>query len=351
MARDVPRNVLARRGVLVVVGVVLVGVLVSLRGNGTFGAVPHVRAEVATAGGALRSGSDVKMRGVIVGRVSEVGRSESGGVSIDIALSESDREHVPANVVARVLPATVFGTTFVDLVVRGSASAESIEAGAVIGPDESQETLELQQALDDIDRLVDALGPSELQSAIGSAARALDGRGVQLGRTVRTVDGFLDRVNPRMSAVRADLVSLAEATRVVGEVAPDLLEATDDGLVFLDTVVTQEAALTSLISGGTDLAVTAQRFLSRNQRHLVRWINDTGGLVDVLYDNRRAGITDAITVNLTAGGRFEGVLENGYIRNDGVLRTTLPAYYGARDRPSYTPARRTGISAMVGDRG
>lgn len=350
-SRTVTRQQLARRGILVLVGLALIGVLLSLRSNGTFGEAPHVTANVATAGGALRSGSDVKMNGVIVGKVASIDRAEDGdGVSIDLALSEDDIEHVPSNVVARILPATVFGTTYVDLIVHGTPSGEGIAAGDVIEPDETQETLELQQALDDIDRLVKALGPKDLASAIGSAAEALDGRGDQLGGTVRTINSYLDRINARMPAIRDDLQSFAEATGVIDEIAPDLLDATDDSLVFLDTIVTQEAALTSLISGGTDLAVTAQRFLSKNQRHLVSFINGFGGFVDVLYDNRQAGITDAMTVNLAAGRILDAAVEHGFVDVHATLRTSLPAYYGSG--PQYarsTAPSGAGLGAMVGE--
>lgn len=347
MARDTTRQQLARRGFIVLVGLALIGVLISLRSNGTFGAAPHVTADVATAGGALRDGSDVKMNGVIVGKVKGIARADDGdGVSVDIEMSEQDMDHVPANVVARILPATVFGTTYVDLVVHGEPSDDPIAAGDVIKPDQSQDTLELQQALDDIDRLVKALGPEELASAIGSAADALNGRGDQLNQSVRTINSYLDRVNGRMPAIRGDLTGLATAAGVVNGIAPDLLDATDDSLVFLDTLVTQEAALTSLISGGTDLAVTAEQFLSKNQRNLVAWINDTGRFVDALYDNRRAGITDSITVNLQAGRALDAAVENGYVKTDAVLRTSLPPYYGSA--PTYARSD-AGLAAMAGE--
>src|SRR5436190_17101414 len=100
MARDVPRHVLARRGIIVLVALAVIAALISLRSNGTFGSKPHVSAVVADAGGALRKGSDVKMGGVLVGKVSSVERDTSGGVLIDMEMSESDLEYVPANVVA-----------------------------------------------------------------------------------------------------------------------------------------------------------------------------------------------------------------------------------------------------------
>ena len=112
----------------------------------------------------------MKINGVIIGRVTEITRGPDGDVRIGMLVHEDDLDSIPANVEARILPATVFGTSFVDLVVYDGASDDALEAGAVIPADKTQGTLELQQALDDIDRLVTALGPAELASAIGSAA-------------------------------------------------------------------------------------------------------------------------------------------------------------------------------------
>ncbi|GAA3520092.1 MCE family protein [Nocardioides daeguensis] len=343
MARETSRNQLARRGLIAIVALAVVGAFITLRSNGTFGTRPHVSAEVANAGGALRAGSDVKMNGVIVGKVTRISRAASGGVTVDMEMSEKDLDVVPGNVVARILPATVFGTTFVDLVVHGKPSGE-LEAGARVPADGTQATLELQQALDDIDRLVKALGPAELASAIGSAAEALDGRGGQVGRTVRTLNGYLDRINPRMPQVRADLQALASTTQLVDEIAPDLLDATDDVLVTLHTIVTQEAAITALISGGTNLAKTSRAFLAENEKDLVDFINGSAVLLDAVYDNRKAGITDALATNILLGTNLPQAARGGFVQTDGTLRLSPPPYYTSGQQPVY----RTGSTDPAG---
>lgn len=352
MAREVSRQQLARRGLYVLVGLAVIAAFLSLRSNGTFGTQPHVVAEVANAGGSLRSGSDVKMNGAIVGRVMEIRRADSGGgVAVEMEMAESDIDQIPANVVARILPATVFGTTFVDLVVHGTPSGR-LRAGAVVQADATQETLELQQALDDVDRLVKALGPAELASAIGSAAEALDGRGDRIGGTVRTLNSYLARINPQMPQVRSNLDALASTLQLVDDIAPDLLDATDDVLVTMNTIVTQQASLTALISGGTTLARTSRGFLSRNERDLVRFIDNSAALLDAVHDNRRAGITDALAVNLALGRTLPTAVREGFVRTDGILKLSPPGFYGADQRPSFRTAGtdEAGFGALGGVR-
>jgi phospholipid/cholesterol/gamma-HCH transport system substrate-binding protein len=329
--------------VIVLLGFALLLAAAWLRSSGSVGGDPEVSAQVRNAGGSLRSGSDVKIAGVIVGRVTGISRGDDGGVRVEMRLPDGDLEHIPDNVVARILPATVFGTSFVDLVVHDSPSGTPLKAGAVIPADETQGTLELQQALDDVDRLVKALGPAELASAIGSAAQALDGRGARLGEIVDTLTAYLTRINPRLPTLRSDLRKLATNLEVIDDVAPDLLDATEDGLVTLDTIVTQQAAIRAIITGGTSLARTSTAFLDENREQAIRVINDGAILLDALYDNRRSGISGSIQTNALLGPEVASTLKAGFLRTDAQMRTDAPPYYTAADRPRLAGAGASGL--------
>lgn len=342
------RQDLARRGVVVVVVFAVLLGFAYVRANGALGGDPEVSAVLRNAGGSLRPGSDVKISGVIVGKVTDITRGPDGDVRVGVRMTEDDLESVPANVVARILPATVFGTSFVDLVVYHRPSDEALEAGAVIPADSTQGTLELQQALDDIDRLVKALGPAELASAIGSAALALEGRGEKIGEIIETADRYISRLTTRMPLARSDLRKLAANLALVDEVAPDLLQATEDGLVTMRTIVTQRAAITALISGGTALARTSTAFLDRNQQRLVRLIDNGARLMDVLYDNRRMGISGAIATNIAVGRDVPTAIREGFLKSDAPMQLVAPPFYTAADRPSYAgaPARTSRLSGV-----
>lgn len=332
------RRALAGRGVVVLA---ILGGLVGLahaRTTGAVGGDPQVSAVVADAGGSLREGSDVKISGVIVGRVEEVGRGPQGGVRVSMTMPEESMATVPANVVARILPATVFGTSFVDLVVYDGVSPDPLEPGATIAADTTQGTLELQQALDDIDRLTTALGPAELSAALGSAAQALEGRGARLGRTVDLADRYVQRLVLELPLVRSDLAELATNLEVVDRVAPDLLQATDDALVTLDTLVTRRASVMALIAGGTSLARTSRAFLDDNQRRLVAMLDNAALLLDAVHDNRRAAITGSTRTNIALGEELPGAVREGFVLTDGILQLDAPPYYTSADRPRYGTA-------------
>jgi phospholipid/cholesterol/gamma-HCH transport system substrate-binding protein len=355
--KELTRRDLAIRGLAALAVLAVALTLLFVRSTGHIGGPRHVSAELRDAGGSLGSGADVKVRGVIIGRVTGIGAGSHGGVRVDIAIPQDDLDMVPANVVARILPATVFGTSFVDLVppAGGSPSTQALRAGAVIPADTTQGTLELQQALDDIDSLVKAVGPAELASAIGSAAQALDGRGLKLGDTIDVANAYLAKLNPKMPLVRQDVRKLAENLELAQQVAPDLFQATNDALVTARTIVDQKASIASLISGGLTLTSQANTFVRQNSSALIRFIDNSARLLDVVYANRHAGITEALVVNKVLDDKLRTVLNHGFLDTVTTFNLDVPPYYTRADCPRFGAARgdncrgagRVGVSRML----
>jgi len=353
------RRELAIRGLAALAVLAVALTFLFLRSTGSLGGPRHVSAQLRDAGGSLSSGADVKVRGVIVGRVTGIGPGAGGGVRVDISIPQSDLDMVPANVVARILPATVFGTSFVDLTYRGPASTQSLRAGAVIPADKTQGTLELQQALDDIDSLVKAVGPAELASAIGSAAQALDGRGLKLGDTIDEANAYLAKLNPKLPLVREDVRKLAENLELAEQVAPDLFQATSDLLVTARTIVDEKASIATLISGGLTLTSQANTLLQENSAGLIRFIDNSAKLLNVVYANRHAGITESFVTNKLLADKLKSVLHNGFFNSMTTFNLDVPPYYTRADCPQFGSARgdncagagRVGVSRMLSGSG
>ena len=327
---------LALRGLalLGVVAALLVGVRLST--GGAFADTSAVTTRLDTAGGSLVPGSDVKLDGLAVGSVAAV-TGDRRGVAVHLEIQNSSIRHIPATVRARVLPATVFGTSFVDLVPPRDPGGRSLQAGDVIRQDTSTPTLELQQALDSIDRLVNALGPAELSTALHSMAAALDGRGEQLGRTLDLVGRYLARLQPEMPTVREDLRLLATNLGVLRRTAPDLLDAVDD-LVYVGAhLVDKRAELTSLLSGGTNLVQDANRFLDANDADLVRVVRQAAVVTDAVYD-RRVGLRAGLLSLATISRKIQTVGEGQWARVEGHAVDPKYHYYTAAECPRYGSA-------------
>lgn len=337
--RELRRRDYARRGLVVLVAGSLLLALVWLRSSGTFGGPEQVTAQLADAGGSLGDGADVKVRGVIIGKVDGIEAGPEGGVRVQIAVRDGRLDQVPENVVARILPATVFGTSYVDLVTHGEPAQTTLRSGAVIPQDRTQGTLELQQALDDIDALVKAVGPADLASAIGSVAQALDGRGATLGTTIDRANDYLARLNPTLPLAREDLAKLAENLELVAEVAPDLLAATEDALGTARTVTSKAPAIAALIREGTELTSQANAFLRATHAQLTRFLENSALLLDVVHANRKAGITGSIRTNRMLAAKVATVVQHGFIDAVTTFLLDVPAYYGSDDCPRVGSAR------------
>jgi phospholipid/cholesterol/gamma-HCH transport system substrate-binding protein len=352
---ELTRRDYARRGLVTIVAVALVLVVLAFRSSGVIGGPDEVSAQLADAGGSLGDGADVKLRGVIIGRVSDVARGPDGGVRVRLALSGGQLGHVPANVVARILPATVFGTSYVDLTTDGPARGR-LHAGDVIPADRRQRTLELQQALDDIDELVKALRPAELNTTLSAIATALDGRGDEIGQIVDDLDTLLRNVEPKVPLIRSDLTKLATNLDLVKQTAPQLLDGVRDSLSTLHTVVAQKAALATLLTGGRSVLADADTFLGRIRPDLVPFLRDAAIVTDVYHDLRHQTFTEAFAVLRRVQAKLATVIHHGWADNTLIIQQQPPPYYTSADCPKFGTARgdncaglaRAGVTAMLG---
>ena len=80
-----------------------------------FTSVVRITLEADTLGNQLDPRADVKLRGLLVGEVRAV-RADGSKATLDIALKPEHVSRIPADVHARLLPKTLFGEKFVDLV-------------------------------------------------------------------------------------------------------------------------------------------------------------------------------------------------------------------------------------------
>lgn len=338
--REPTRRELAIRGVAVLGVIALLCGLLTAKLKGAFDDTVPVTAQFDTVGGSLRSGVDVKMRGMVVGKVAAV---DGDARQVDLALT-IDKRHlaqIPRDVQARVLPASIFGTSYVDLVIpsgRGAreraAPAESLQADDVIEQDLTQETLELQTALDSIDSLVDALGPAELATALHTLSTVLDGRGDDLGVAFDTLHRYTTRLAPLIPRLRGDVRLLAVNLEAVARNAPELLDSTEDGLVVLDDLVDRRDKITDLLDGGLALMQDSTALLRRHESAYLRALSRSVIIVDGLFDER-TGLRDVLLETGSVTAELLTVLEDGYGRVEGYMYMRGPDDYTRRDCPRY----------------
>ncbi|HEY9565185.1 MAG TPA: MlaD family protein, partial [Nocardioides sp.] len=158
----------ALRGGLILI---LCGVLLALllaKSFGKFDTVVPGSVVLDTAGGALETGAEIKLEGVVVGEVSQI-RPADDGVRLDLEFEPEQAKKVPANSTVRVLPVSIFGAAYVEL-LRPKSSTGVLTDDVVLKQDESATTVELGDLLEETQELVDALGPAELATMLETFA-------------------------------------------------------------------------------------------------------------------------------------------------------------------------------------
>jgi len=138
----------------------------------------------------LQVGSDVRMRGVIIGKVSRV---ELVDRAAQLVLQIDGQYRIPSDAQADITLTTLLGAKFVDLrfdAYRGPwlRNGQRIRTGHV-GP-------ELEDALDDGVSVLQAIRPSDLGTIVGELTSAARGHGSDVARGLRA-NGALSTIFAR----------------------------------------------------------------------------------------------------------------------------------------------------------
>ncbi|RZQ65813.1 MCE family protein [Amycolatopsis suaedae] len=215
----------------------------------------------------LRPGADVKARGVVVGSVGAV-EPTAQGVDVTLDLRPESLDSLPANVSARLLPKTLFGQRFVDLVLPERETGR-LDAGAVIDQDRTSRAIELEKALRDLMPLLQAVQPHKLAGTLGAVSSSLDGRGGQLGETLTGLNAYLSKLTPAMPQIQDDITALADTLAVYQDVAPDIVAALAELTTTSRTIEQQRTGLADLLGTLTTAASDLDGFLRANQGSII----------------------------------------------------------------------------------
>lgn len=210
--------------------------------------------------------ADVKVRGVRVGEVRSLTPADDG-VSIQVAIDEELADRVPSDVTARVIPKTLFGEKYIDLVPQGAS--DPIREGQVIAQDLGVRSVRLQEVFDSLDPLLRTVRPADLNAATSSLATALSGNGARLGRTLEAVGSYSRSVRDFIPSLQADLALLADVASVYGRVAPDLLAITRNAVTVIAVVQDEIDALSVALDGTAELSRRVRVLLEQNEETLV----------------------------------------------------------------------------------
>lgn len=309
-------SALARQRVLglvfLLVLCLLVGLTVALYQK-TFTKVEEVVLRADRIGNQLTPGADVKMRGLIVGRVDDVSTTGSGS-ELTLALEPDKTRLIPANVRAQLLPKTLFGEKFVALVEPFRPDSRSVRAGDVIPQDRSETAIETERVLGDLMPLLQTLEPQQLSLTLNALSTTLRGRGEAIGANAERTAAYLRQINPELPGIQENIRGLADLSASYDRAAPDFLAVLDNFSALSRNLVDERTQLSGFLAATTGSTAELDDFLRRNERRLVRLAADSRGGLSVLaryspeFPCLAAGLVEAESeVSATFGGRQPGL--------------------------------------------
>lgn len=252
---------------LLLAGVALIAVIATattlllLRYSGTFTPKVPIVAELTSTGDGLSVGSDVKFRGLTVGRVRGSGIAATGDIQrVDIDLKPEYTDGVPSTATARVVPANIFAVTSIELVDNGPAAP--LRAGSVIRQDTSKKTVALQSALTTFRDVLAKVDPAELGRILGSLSEALDGSARMPGSTLERLDRWLTAVGE--VGIGSDLENFTTAAAGLDHSAPELLDLLNQSVTTARTISDRRDKLTALLTSAGNTVDTVNGLFGRN---------------------------------------------------------------------------------------
>ncbi|WP_447644993.1 MCE family protein [Nocardioides zeae] len=333
----------ARRPVDLVLGLVLLLVValgagaVVLAYDQAFTSRTEVVLTTGSVGNALQKGSDVKLNGVPVGEVTEV-RATDDGARLVLALEPDVADGLPTDTVARLLPKTLFGERYVQLLAEGARSGQGLADGATIRQDDSDEAVELEEVLDELLPVLQAVQPQKLAATLGELTLALRGQGDRIGESMEAWGDYLTELAPYVPTLTEDLQRLAEVADVYEVAAPDLLAALEDLTVTATTLVEERTTLDDLYAGVIGAANGTDAWLTANQQTIVVLAEESREALAAV-----APYASEFPCVLRSVADFEPVMEEvlGVGTSEPGVKVTLSigavrdAYQRGADRPTY----------------
>jgi virulence factor Mce-like protein len=324
---------LARRRVagiaFLLVIAMLVGLTVALYQK-AFTPIVKVTLLTDRIGNQLSAQADVKVRGLVVGRVRSV-HARADGASIDLALDPKQVHLIPENVSAQLIPKTLFGEKYVDLVLPADPAAQHLRSGDVIPQDRSITALETERVLNDLLPLLKSLRPQELSITLNALSTALRDRGERLGGNFVSAGAYFRRLNPALPQVGADMQGLADLANNVATATPDLLRVLDNLSASSRNLVSERTDLDAFLTSTQGFAASARSIVAQSEQDLVSLSQDSVASLQLF-----AKYSPELPCFLTGLARYEPIVARTFGGAQAGLHITLE---GTVDNGGYSPGQ------------
>jgi phospholipid/cholesterol/gamma-HCH transport system substrate-binding protein len=246
-----------------------------------FTPVTMITLYTGSAGNEMHAGAQVMVRGVQVGEVRQI-TADGTGARLELAIDPGQLPMLPANVSAQMVPTTLFGERYVDLILPSKPSAARLTSGSVIQQDRSADAIELNQVLNNLLPMLAATQPDKLSLTLTAIAQGLQGRGHSLGQALVTLNSYLQKLNPQLPQIDTDITKLAALAKTYNQAAPAAVQALDDFGVTGRTLANQRVNFDALLANLTTSSDDLTSFLNANSANAITLSADSLSTLGIL---------------------------------------------------------------------
>ncbi|MFV0496379.1 MCE family protein [Mycobacterium sp.] len=333
-------------GVIALLVGVAVLTLVYKQFRGDFTAKTTLTLVTQRAGLVMEEGSKVTYNGVDVGRVSAISEfSRDGRPAAKLLLDVNPKyiRYMPANVVADIEAATLFGNKYVALSSPENPERRRISPRDVI--DAQSVTTEFNTLFETVTALAEKVDPVELNATLSAMAEALGGLGAKLGDSIADGNEILAQLNPRLPQLGYDVERLADLADVYTHASPDLWAFLQNAVTTVRTLNSQQSNLDAALLAAVGVGKTGGEVFARSAPYLTRGAADlvpTARLLDTYspelfclvrnFHDAAPKVSEAIGGNgysLSAAGTILGA-PNPYVYPDNLPRVNARGGPGGR---------------------
>lgn len=242
----------------------------------------HVEVVTTHAGLELNRYADVKLQGRVVGEVRDI-RNDDGRTVIELGIEQDELDLIPADVDAAIVPKTLFGEKYVDLLAPKEATATRLADGDTI--EQTATATEIGDVYAQLVPVLRAIDPARLSTVLTTLATTLEGRGTKVHDTLDNLGTFLAELDPHLDTLDTDLKLLARTLDGYDAAAPDVLTTLANATALSeDLLVPAEKRLAAFLDTITDLSDTTREVLEENGNDLVRLVVRGEPLLNLLEE-------------------------------------------------------------------
>ncbi|AKK30843.1 MCE family protein [Mycobacterium sp. EPa45] len=255
----------------------------------------------ADAGG-IKTGSDVRVSGLGVGRVSDI---KLQGAKVLVDFTVRDGVDLGDRTEAAIKTETVLGTKYLELTPRGDGSLEG-----PIPLERTKSPYDLTDALGDLTITISGLDTTQLSSALTTLADTFKDTPPELKLALEGVARFSDTLNNRDAKLRDLLANANKVTAVLAKRSDQIAQLVADANALLAELLSQRQSVDALMGNLTAVSAQISGLVNDNRTQLKPAVDKLNGVLGIL-DNRKKELQRTLYLLRRYAMSFGEVLGSG----------------------------------------